>query len=145
MQGTGSSTIRKPQSHGPHPQLQRHGIAGFAEFDLRQGRHAIGLEAAKGIGQTQTQAAIDLRGDELVDAAAVGRRLAVAGKLPQVAAAGNDVDVPARNNVSTNFGINCGWCWPSQSIVDQHVVAAADGEIERRPQCGAIAPIRRMA
>lgn len=83
---------RKAERDGLHPELERHGIAEFRDVDIFQAGNAVGLEAAKGIGESESEDAIEFVGDRQIDAATIfgGDALTVEGL--EVAAAGDDVE-----------------------------------------------------
>lgn len=78
---------------GLNPELEGDGIAIDVEVEVGQRRDAIGLEAAEGVGDGESEAVADPAGDFGVDLAAVGRRRIAAAGGVEIAAAGEDIGV----------------------------------------------------
>ena len=74
----------QPAPSGLGPQLQRHTVAWDGEVQPREGAHAVGLEAAEGIGDAQAEDLVEQVGDLLIDGPPLQRRRAVAAQIAQV-------------------------------------------------------------
>ena len=76
---------------GLRPKLHGEGVSGFGEAEAIHGADTVGLVAAEGIGEIQTETLVDFAGEDVIDAATLWRNPSGSLDRGHVAAAADDV------------------------------------------------------